>query len=63
VGRLNTQLVIATHSPILLTWPGAMIRSFDEPSIPTVRFEDTEHYQVTRGVLGDPATLWRDLRG
>lgn len=63
VRRLNTQLVIATHSPILLTWPGAMIRSFDEPSLPVVRFEDTEHYQVTRGVLGDPATLWRDLRG
>jgi predicted ATPase len=58
----KTQLVIATHSPILLTWPGAMIRSFDDPKLPVVRFEETEHWRVTRAVLGDPAALWRELR-
>jgi len=60
IGR--TQLVIATHSPILLTWPGATIRSFDDPKLPQIRFEDTEHFRVTREVLNDPAALWSALR-
>jgi predicted ATPase len=58
----EAQFVIATHSPILLSYPGATIVSFDDPSLPSVRLEETSHYQITRGVLDSPERYWRHLR-
>ena len=47
----NSQFIIATHSPILLGYPNASIFSFDSDVIESVRYEDTEHYQITKGFL------------
>ena len=47
----NTQFIIATHSPILLAYPGAQILSFDSEKIKEVKYEETEPYKVTRGFL------------
>jgi predicted ATPase len=47
----NAQFIIATHSPILLGYPNAHIFSFDSNVIESVRYEDTEHYQITKGFL------------
>lgn len=59
--RGDVQLIIATHSPILLTFPGATIFSFDEGAIAKVRLEDTAHYQITKGILDAPQRYWRHL--
>ena len=40
------QFIIATHSPILLSVPGATIMSFDHSPIREVAYEDTSHFQV-----------------
>jgi predicted ATPase len=58
-----SQFIIATHSPILMTFPGAHIVSFDEPHLPTISLEQTSHFQLTRDVLNAPAVFWRHLRG
>ncbi len=58
----RAQFVIATHSPILLTFPDAAIVNFDDPALPLVCLEDTPHYQITRGILEDPERYWRHLR-
>jgi predicted ATPase len=42
----QTQFIIATHSPILLAYPGAQIFSFDPPRIQEVAYEDTAHYRI-----------------
>jgi predicted ATPase len=42
----DAQFVIATHSPILLACPRAVIYSFDHQSLRTVQYEETEHYRV-----------------
>lgn len=42
----HAQFIIASHSPILLSCPGAEIHSFDSAPIRTVAYEDTEHYRV-----------------
>lgn len=47
----DSQLIIATHSPILLGYPNADIFQFDETSIRLVHYEDTSHYQITRRFL------------
>jgi predicted ATPase len=58
----NAQFIIATHSPILLTFPDAAIVNFDDAALPLARLEDTPHYQITRGILEDPQRYWRHLR-
>ena len=57
----NTQFVIATHSPILLTFPNATIFNFVDGFLRPVELEETEHYQITKGVLDDPHRYWRHL--
>lgn len=47
----RSQLIIATHSPILLAYPHAWIYSFAESGIERVAYTETEHYQVTRDFL------------
>lgn len=58
----RSQFVIATHSPILLTYPGATILSFDEGALRAVEFEETDHYQITRDILANPEKYWKHLR-
>src|SRR5262249_31124014 len=43
VERGRTQFVIATHSPILLTFPGAVIVGFDDGTLRRIALEDTKH--------------------
>ena len=50
----KTQFVIATHSPILLAYPGAQIFSFGQTQIKEVQYEDTSHYRIYRRFMQDP---------
>lgn len=58
----TSQFIIATHSPILLTFPGAQILAFDGDAIQQVCLEDTSHFQITKGILQNPAVYWKHLR-
>lgn len=49
----SSQFVIATHSPILLSYPNAKIIQFDHSGLSDVAYEDTEHYAVTRDFLNN----------
>ena len=44
----DSQFIIATHSPILLGLPGAQILNFSDEGIRSIRYEDTESYQITK---------------
>jgi len=50
----NVQVIMATHAPILMSYPGAAMFSFDGPVLQEVAFEETEHYRITRSFLGNP---------
>jgi predicted ATPase len=52
--RLRSQFIIATHSPILLAYPDSLIYQLTEDGIKRVKYEDTEHFVVTRRFLEDP---------
>jgi predicted ATPase len=58
----RSQFIIATHSPILLTFPGAQILSFDGDTVRTMSCEETAHYQITKGILDNPAVYWKHLQ-
>jgi predicted ATPase len=58
----KSQFIIATHSPILLTFPGAQILAFDGNTIQQVSLEETSHFQITKGILQNPAVYWKHLQ-
>ena len=47
--------------PILLAYPKATIYLLDESGIRKTRYEETEHYAVTKALLQDPAGRLRQL--
>jgi predicted ATPase len=47
----HAQFVIATHSPILLSCPGASIVSFDRSALRRVAYEETDYYLIYRDFL------------
>jgi predicted ATPase len=49
----HAQFLVATHSPILLSCPGATIYSFDHAPIGTVEYENTEHYQIYKDFMAN----------
>jgi predicted ATPase len=49
----ESQFIIATHSPILLSYPNARILQFCNAGISEVQYENTEHYAVTRDFLNN----------
>ncbi|UOQ84941.1 AAA family ATPase [Gracilibacillus salinarum] len=55
------QFIIATHSPILLGYPDAKIWSFDDEQIAEVKYEDTDHYQITRLFLDNRERMLSEL--
>jgi predicted ATPase len=58
----GAQFIIATHSPLLLAYPGARIYSFDDGEISEVQWDETEHVRLTREFLADPERYLRRLR-
>lgn len=59
----STQVIIATHSPILMTFPNARLLEIGADGIVEARLEDTSHYQITKGILEHPDRYWKHLRG
>ena len=56
-----SQLVIATHSPILMAYPGARIYRLGTDGITRIAYEKTEHYLITREFLNAPARFFKTL--
>jgi predicted ATPase len=61
IERGHSQFIIATHSPLLMTYPGAEIINFDRPELEVIPLDDTSHYQITCGMLDDPSRYWTYL--
>jgi predicted ATPase len=57
----HAQFLISTHSPIILAYPGATLFTLDGGSIEEIAYEDTQHYQVTRGFLNHPESYFKTL--
>lgn len=57
----GSQFLIATHSPILMAYPGSCIYQFSEQGVAPVSYRETEHYRLTRRFLDDPDSMLRAL--
>jgi predicted ATPase len=61
VQRGRSQSLIATHSPIVLAYPEAAIYLLSERGIAPVRYEETEHFSLTREFLIHRDRFFREL--
>lgn len=50
----NAQLIIATHSPLLLAYPGAQLLCFDGGAIKEIAYDELSHVTLTKSFLSDP---------
>lgn len=57
----NSQFIVATHSPIIMGVPGALLYEISEDEIRQTAYEDTEHYRITHSFLNNPAAYLRHL--
>ncbi len=53
----GSQFIIATHSPILMAFPGAEIFEFSGSGIKSVDYRETEHFKTTKQFLDDPERM------
>lgn len=51
LAQQQCQFVISTHSPLLLAYPGARIYCLSDKGMTEVRYEETEHYTLTKDFL------------
>ena len=57
----HAQFLISTHSPIILSYPGAVLLSLDGDSIQEVAYTETSHYLLTRDFLNCPERFFKTL--
>jgi predicted ATPase len=64
VERRRSQFLVATHSPILMAYPGATIYLLDTSGgMRRVAYEETDHYQITKDFLGNRERYFKHLFG
>lgn len=42
----DSQIIMATHSPIFMAYPGATLLSIDDGQLVEITFEETDHYKI-----------------
>ena len=57
----DSQFIIATHSPIIMAFPGASILSFDRFPVKEVAYNELEHVSLTKAFLNNPELFLRHL--
>ena len=57
----GSQFVIATHSPIIMAYPDALILHFTASGIAPIAYEETEHFKVTRAFLNRREQMLKEL--
>ena len=57
----NSQFIIATHSPIIMSVPGSNLYEITEEKMVKTNVEDTDHYLITKGFLNNPESYLRHL--
>lgn len=57
----DSQFIIATHSPIIMAYPDAVIYEFSEDGINERKLEDTNHFQIMKQFFDDKGRIIHHL--
>jgi predicted ATPase len=59
----GSQFILATHSPILMAYPGAQLLGLSETGIGRIDYDETEHVVVMRHFMNDRGGMLDELLG
>nr|WP_319488991.1 AAA family ATPase [uncultured Caproiciproducens sp.] len=59
--KQDSQLIIATHSPILTAYPNSIIYTLSEKGIQQTEYQQTDNYQITKQFLNNYKNMLKDL--
>lgn len=59
--KAESQIIIATHSPILMAYPQAEIILLSRDGIEKTTYKNTEHYKITKQFLDNPDRMIKYL--
>jgi len=57
----DAQFIVATHSPIVMAFPEAVILNFDKLPIHPVEYDELEHVKLVKEFLNNPDAFLRQL--
>lgn len=57
----DSQFIIATHSPIIMAYPGALIYVLSSEGISSMPYEQTEHYRISHDFFLHREGMLREL--
>lgn len=57
----NSQFIISTHSPILMTFPDAEVIEITQEEIKSVDYKETEHFLITKRFMDSPEQMIKNL--
>src|SRR5271168_976905 len=55
--KLGFQAIFATHSPLLMAYPGAKLLRIGKYGLEPIRLEDTDHFHMLREFCADPGSF------
>jgi predicted ATPase len=59
--KTGSQFIISTHSPIVLSYPEAIIYQLSNSGIEKVKYEDAENVKLSRDYLNNPDLFLKEL--
>lgn len=59
--RADSQFIIATHSPIILSYPDSDIYEIKNGELLLCKYKDTEHYKITKNFINSPELFLKTL--
>lgn len=59
--KADSQFIISTHSPMLITFPGAEVYQVSDTGVESVPFKETSHYRTTVRFLQNPESAMEDI--
>lgn len=59
----NAQFIIATHSPIVMAYPDALLYEIKDGDFNAMKYDETEHYSVMKSFIDNPKMMLDILLG
>ncbi|MBQ3994585.1 MAG: AAA family ATPase, partial [Erysipelotrichaceae bacterium] len=59
--KTDSQFIISTHSPILMSYPDADLFELSEKGIQKTSYHETEHYRILKAFIDKPEVMYHHL--
>lgn len=57
----KAQIIILTHSPIIMSYPNADVLLIDHDTISSIDYKTSDHYLITKQMINNPEGVFKNL--